>query len=68
MLDLGFAIGVDHFEDVAVGLLEEETFEGGFPDRIDKLGPVGKEALLESGEFADRIVEGEVASEFGLKW
>ena len=66
-LDLGFAIGVDYFEDVAVGLLEEEALKGGFPDRVNKFCAVGKEALLESGECTEWIVEGEVTSEFGFK-
>ena len=64
---LRFAIGVDYLEDVAVGFPEEEPLEGGFPDWIDEFGSVGDESLLESGEFLERVIKGEVASELGFK-
>jgi len=62
-----FPVAIHDFEDVAIGLPEEESFERRFPDRINKLCSMGKKALLERFKFGERIVKGEVSPEFGFE-
>src|SRR5260221_554543 len=60
-------LGVDDFEDVAVGVLKEKPLEGGLAQRIDQLRAMGEQPGFERREIAGGMEQGDVPAKFALE-